>query len=444
MALFSYTALNPENKKLMGAIEADSEMQARENLNRLNFSIIELQLLKEPPKIIQGIKFNFEALDKNQKKIIGTIDAQNDLTAYIRLAEEYNLQITLLLKENASDEEKIKASEYLADLQKKYEEKLSKEKKKKAEMALQKKHGAYEKEKRELLAYIDKVIQIINIFLNEYGNDMKPEEREIIRSYINQLFRIKDSTNLAHIRTTCENMLRHIAEKEIFLKEAKKLKTETTVKLETKELLETLQKRGLKREIDLLTIVNFLRNVPVFSNLISYFQITDPEILELKRKIKEINHRIFELWKLYFHSKEKPYKREIKEIIHELRGQKKRLKWELSSLKFRKKQEKQAKKTHEQKHASLYTFISILLSFYLVFYFITFPLTSNELNFTSIPESFYFYKTTFVKSLLIFLFLFYIAMTLKRMFLFSGRFISFLLYPLCGITYLLFLFNFVL
>jgi len=117
MAIFKYTVANKQNKKLAGSIEAPDETSARAELNNLGFSILELALSDEvshnetqPEKTSEGhIKFVFEAINPQGQKITGTISALEEIAAYKRLTEEYDLTVTAIWKEG-STEDQIKSA----------------------------------------------------------------------------------------------------------------------------------------------------------------------------------------------------------------------------------------------------------------------------------------------------------------------------------------------
>lgn len=438
---FQYTALSPTSQKLTGTIEASSESEAREKLNRLSLSIIELSIMadgKPLPKAGAGIRFVFEATDRNGKKVIGTIDAKDTAEAFMKLSEDYHLTIMALSPE-ATPEQKID----LKPLQESYEKKRTKEEDAEKILAREK-----ETERKELLHKVDTTMETVQAFLNEYGPDMKPEERERIRAYINQLFRIKDSTNLTHIKRTCETMLAYLRDREVFLKEARKLKEQAVIKVESRHLLEELKHMGIKREIDMATVLTWFSKIPglggFFSTIEHRFAFDDPQAMELRKKLKDIKSRIWEFRKIAFKSKDHAYRAEIAQAIEALKGEKKRLSFELRGILAKRKEalllEKAARGVTS---SSMELFIGWLLAFYLTFYFVTFPFASKDLGIREIPLTFSFYEVNFLKTVLPLLFLLHIAITLRRE-LFPGKILpSFLTYTFFGIAYLFFLFNFI-
>lgn len=437
---FQYTALSPDNKKLSGTIEAKDEKDARERLNELGLSITMIKVLpvEVPLGRAAGIRFTFEATDRKMKKVVGTIDAPSFDEAFAKLTTDYFLNVQILFPEQVKENEKKFYLDQLETL-----EFALAQKKEKGEGRVTSTAAA--KERQKLLVKVNQTVQTVQAFLNEYGQDMKPEERESIRAYINQLFRIKDSTNLKHIQQTCENMLSYLEKREIFLKETRRLREQATIKVESHELLEEFQKTGFRKEIDIMGLIQKLGKIPFFKNILQQWLFDDENAMELRKKIKALGHRIWEFRKISFKSKDKNYKREIQETIRQLQEERKRYEFELHGLKEKHRLERrEAQKTLRRKDFGTGSlFIGWILSFYLVFYFLTFPFAFKNLGIPSIPKTFGFYSIPFLKGILVLLFLFHITLVLRDEIPSKKNYFGFLLYPAFALLYLFFLFNFV-
>ena len=113
MPQYLYTVINKENKELNGSINAPDELAARHELNALGFSILALHIETTaaiPEQTIENIKkFDFSAIDKNGKKIVGTIQGENIFTVYKRLLIEYQFDVQSLYSSDLSTDEKDKA-----------------------------------------------------------------------------------------------------------------------------------------------------------------------------------------------------------------------------------------------------------------------------------------------------------------------------------------------
>lgn len=121
MPAYHYVALNQKQQELGGVIESADEPGARKKLNDLGLSVVSLKVteLQQQTKPV----FEFEAFDKNKKKVSGTIVSDSGITAYVRLFEEYELNLVWLVAATASPEEKKQQQEVgIAALRQEYEE----------------------------------------------------------------------------------------------------------------------------------------------------------------------------------------------------------------------------------------------------------------------------------------------------------------------------------
>ena len=110
MPVFKYNVINKEGKKLSGTIEAPDENTARTELNNLGFSILSLEKIDKLPVIDKALKkFVFEAIDKNSKFVTGSIPSKTQEEAMLRLIKEYTLNVSAIWPENASEENIAKA-----------------------------------------------------------------------------------------------------------------------------------------------------------------------------------------------------------------------------------------------------------------------------------------------------------------------------------------------
>ena len=123
MPAYHYIALNKQQKELAGVIEAPDESAARVKLKELELSVVSLSTVDgtQTPEGSSKKVFEFEALDKNTKKVVGTIVGEEPLAVYTRLFDEYELNVLALVEASATPEQKAKAhAEGVAALQKQY------------------------------------------------------------------------------------------------------------------------------------------------------------------------------------------------------------------------------------------------------------------------------------------------------------------------------------
>ena len=109
MPQFQYTAVNSDAKKLNGVIGAESENDARKQLNTLGISVLSIKTIKDKAKVsvhsektVNLKKYEFEAYDKTGRKIVGTIPASSRYKAFKRLMEEYEFEVSFVVHLNAT------------------------------------------------------------------------------------------------------------------------------------------------------------------------------------------------------------------------------------------------------------------------------------------------------------------------------------------------------
>lgn len=414
MPSFHYVALSPERKELSGVIEADNEAAAREQLSALGIAVV--SLIQTAGAGVQNaagregkIIFDFNALDKNQKRVEGTIASGDLQSAFNRLTDEYQLNVTKISKAGSALD--------INALLRTYETTHT-------AANAQEEAVRGNARKKELIAKVDFTMAAVSGFLQKYERELKDEERDTIRSYLNQLMRIKDSTNLEHIKSTCERMLTHIQKRELFLHEEERTKESSKLKVETQEMLKNLKRGGLQKDINLEFILK-------------YFRKPNPEIIKLKQGISAANSQIWTYIKLFLTAKSGAVKAEAKEAAYTLLAERSRLKKEIRSIKLAAKLEE-----NQQRDENIYIRHAAeaagwTLALYIAVYIIAYPFTIKNFGVSvSLPNGFYFYSGTATKAATLLLFIAYSAHTIKKFWL-KGRTASMILYPAAIFMYLL-------
>ncbi|MBI2638964.1 hypothetical protein HYW83_05230 [Candidatus Peregrinibacteria bacterium] len=449
MPAFHYVALNQDQKELSGVVEAPDEPKARVKLNELHLSVVSLTPIEsfshDQSKTGKKI-FEFEAIDKNGKKVVGTIASDDPLKAYGRLFEEYQLSVLSIFLATLNAEEKETARKTGIDTLREKYEKLAGAAKKQLEEEEQL-ELAQKAEKKELLEKIDFTLKRVQEFLRQFNAELKPEQRDTIQSYVDQLIRIKDSTNLEHIRTTCEKMLAHIQKQELFINEEQRLKESSKLKVETTELMEQLKSTGLKQEIDIVkTALRWQENAflrPFAKIILRIFKAHNPEIQKLKSNIKAANHHIREYLKLLILGKTKIMRMEAWESILTLRSEKKRLKMQLKAALI--EEEKALGNAQAGPAFADYagTVFGWILAFYLLSYMIAYPFTIKNFGLKNlrIPDGFYFYHSSLLKGVTVLVFLAYSAFAVRNYWLKRSWGAPLILYPLTLFGFLLIMIN---
>jgi hypothetical protein len=449
MATFHYIALSAEHKELSGVIEAPDDQLARKKLNDLGLSVVSLNKAEFTPKtedIKDKITFEFEGIDKNGKHVTGTIVAINPILAYGRLTDEYQLSVLALFKASLAPGDKEEARKLgVASVKQEYEKTLGSAGKKQL-----KKEGDVialrQLERKELIVKVDATVLRIGKFLEEFGNELKNEEKEVIQSYVNQLIRIKDSTNLEHIKTTCERMLSHIQKQELFLHEEMRTRESAQLKIESQQMLDRLKQTGLKQEIDLSKTALSWKEKPFLKSIASmifYFTHDDnPEILSIHNKIKELNHYIWLYIKMSILGKTKQLKLESWQNVRNLWEEKGRLKLQINAILAAEKELTLDVAPKSFVWEQIGSALGWILSFYLFSYVVAYPFTIKKFNLPiSIPSSFYFYHSSLIKGVMLFLFISYCTITIRNYWLKRHQWAVFALYPAALFVFLLIAIN---
>lgn len=457
---FRYIAINQENKRLSGIISAKDEKAAREELSRLAFSIINLEKIEELSPEIEAEqknpKYEFEAFDKYGKKIIGTIRAEHEYAAFKRLIEEYKFKVIYLCKEKASEEKKAATRENGVEiLQARYEQEKEQEEK---ERPIDEAEKAFEEERQKLMQQVTFVLSKIREVIENFRDEIKPQEKTNIKKLVNKLLRIKNSTNLEYIKKTSEELLRKIQDKEIYLHEEVMNKEKEKLALETQKMILDLESIETKKSIGASLAANiknwyskFTKSsgarpkfiTKIVSSLFKPFTQAKkhPEEIAKKQQIRKINKQIFAYVKLIFRSP-KTYRQQITESIKTLFQERKKLKTELKTIRnIRKTEEKKLKSLHKDRGIlqELNSFSGWLLFFYLAYYFIANYFLTKGLD-IEISWNFYFYDTT-IKYFIVFVFLFHAFTSTKLVFFRKSFIANFLLLPIPVILGVLVIFN---
>ena len=488
MPLFNYTVANKENKKLSGSIEASDEAIARAQLNNLGFSILEIveaptgtpsttqdstqQQTTEPaenlPKNHQ--KYTFEAINNQGQKITGTIVSSDELGAFRRLNKEYELAVTAIYPENATEDQiadaKTKGTYELNQILE--QEKASKDMENK-DLVTQDRV----KKEIEVRTRVEYILKQVNELLLEYEQDITPDKHQEINQRIDKLLRIKSSTNLDYVITTAEELLEFIKNIEISIKQKNYLEKRTKLKLQIKNMLAKLHETGKPKTLSediVKTIQNWQQKniqktvkIPWYINAANnaltaikkLFELPE-EIRVLKSQIKNLNTQLFEYIKIYIKEPAKEYKQKAREAINSIWEMRKKTIAQLKEAKERIREEK--KKTHlettenkvkEEIGAGILEdfseFTGWLLAFYLAYYFVSLYVITKDFGFggiDQIPRLLNFYSTSIFKYILITVFLLHTSFTIKNNFFQKSKIASLIIFPLTTFLVIFIIVNF--
>ncbi len=439
MPQYSYTVINKENQQLNGTINAPDEASARKELNAMEFAILSITDISNyaapaaetlPENVL---KFEFSATDKNNKKVVGTIQGEDLFSVYKRLLFEYKFDVQQLFAANLSDKEKdeaiIKGVDELKD-------RLAEEKM--AEEEAQKKHEQdeieFEKKQVKMKGQIDFILQKVSEMLDTYKDELDPPRRVKIKYFVEKLLRIKNSTNLEYIKQTCEEMLTYLQKEEIFLHQEQRLKEKTKLSIEAKSMMMQLERID-KSGKDMFSSMREWRKKhitdnpdPGFTDKVIDFFIgfligsvpEDDEMLAAREKIRNTNTQLREYVTIYFQTPEPDFKKEIWGTLVSLWNQRKQDKKILAALIHKKQLEKLGNVEYtatEILEKEIFGVTGWVLTFYMIYYFATIYLNSKQISFIPETRLNLLFKTSIVKYFFTTLFFFFCFLGIKIEFL---------------------------
>lgn len=461
MPRFRYTVVNQANQQLQGTISSPDEASARQELNNLEFSIVSIQEIpeEEAGSESQLPVFEFAGTDKNQKRVAGTIQAEDEYAAYKRLLEEYEFEVDYVISNNLTEEQKEKARKKGAyELHQRLEEEqvISQEKETPDEKDLKE----FEKKQAVLQEQIEFVLNKVRAMLDKYEDKMPPATKEKIRQYVDKILRIKNSTNLDYIRKTAEDLLKFLQKEEVFLHEEQYMSERTDMVVEAQSMMMELKRGKSKSSMSVTDAMRQWRQEHIVNaeNPPLYYRIFDgivspllgistetEETRRIKKEIQTINAQLKHYFILYFQAPNPEFKAQVKNGLKNLWIQRKKLKQELAAekkkIKLQRKNSAELTPIEKFSH-ELFTFTGWLLTFYLIYYFASIYVTSKELGMAEIPGIFYIYRSAFLKYFMATLFLFYAALSIKIEFFKRNEVATLVITPVCLLSLLIVYLNF--
>jgi len=483
MPIFKYTVVNKEGKNLAGTIETASTVTAKQELNGLGFSVLEMIEMKEPAAAETDqtlIKFSFEAIDKSGKQIVGTIPSHSQEEAIKRLIKEYDLTITGIWKEGSSESEIKTARE--EGLKKMHEIKD-------AELIAGEANAVkseIDKKKEQIFRErIDYVLTKIYDLLKTFEEDISKDKRAEINKKIDKLLRIKSSTNFDYILETTREILKFIQEQEKIFKEKGQVEKKLQIEFQSKVLMDELKRASIEDTSIKGRIVKKIKEFKekmaarkqnvILSNLdkilgsMQKMFETPPEISIIESKIKGCNTQLWQLAQLYIKEPTPEYKEKVKGSMKTVWETRKKTVQELKELRNHLKSDAKkitaksatsaltttpdGKTILEEEQPSTDHFLSSftqevssfsgwLLGVYLVYYFISLYLTTKNFGLSSIPKGFFFYDSHIFKYLLSIIFLLHCSLSIKITFFKNNMVASLVTIPVFLFVSLIVLLNY--
>lgn len=428
MAQFQYTAVNNSGKKLSGLIGAANEEDARKQLGTFGISLLSIQKIAETTdsSVTQEAgtsetlpKYEFEAFDKNSKKVIGTIPASSRYKAFKRLMDEYHFEVSYVVPIGASEEDKLKAkAEDLSALKAEYDAQnkvVDKE-----IIAEQKMSADFENQRKQLLQKVDFILEKIKGILAEYHEELKPESQKIIQTSIDKLLRIKSSTNLDYIETTSEDLLKKVQDQELFLHKEKMKNQRDHLKLEAQKMMASLHSQPVQASLtqnieDIQNKLNDSQN-PFLKGLAAWLAsfVPTPEEKILKDKIAAIRRDIWTYRKITWTAPAST-KEEARQSLLSLEQERTRLKHELKALiENRRNKEREEDLSEPLITEELNHLLSWILAFYLVAYFFSHYVSAKLMpTGNPLPGDFNLLESSTLSQLLLSVFLWHVILSLR-------------------------------
>lgn len=422
MPKYSYTVINQEGQKLTGTVEADSEALARESLNKLNFPIIDMTLVnEEAAEEIMGksSKFEFQAIDQNGRRVVGTIAGEDKYTVFKRLVTEYHFAVEYVyltsLSAGAKEEEKKRGVVELYTSMKNEEAKTEKT----SERQDKQDEVTKEENAKIVMQQADFVLEKVRDLMKEFGGIIKPEDQNTIQKKTDRLARLKTSKNIDYVKHLAEDLLTYVQSQEIFLTKEKSNKKLEAFRFDMKRLMSDIhrEKIGTSWDKQLLSSIGNWNKQHIENNenpawweksVKSIFDFVEnilsepPEVTVLKDKIRIIKQQIWDYYKMYFKENTLETRTEIKESIRTLKEQRDELKMELKNLqkKFDEDLALQEKETPWDKiNGELINITGWLLAIYAGIHIMNIYMTTKNLpiaipiSFGKIPEMKSYYLT---------------------------------------------------
>ncbi len=450
MPKYTYTVVNKENKQLSGSINAPDEASARKELNGLGFSILSIKQVAEDTQSIETAeeltKYEFSAIDKNGKRVVGTIQGEDKYAVFKRMIEEYQFNVEALYEADLSQEEKEKAiARGVADLQDRlHEEELEAQ----AELMKQQQDIIeFERKQQVLKAKVEYVLNKVNQFLDTYKDEIRNESKQKIKYYVNKVLRIKNSTNLEYILDTCTELLKYLQEEEIFIHTEQRVQEKSQLTVEAKSMMMELKNVNRKSQ-DIFEGLRNWRETYIINNrhpsssemMISTLlnpllgPVRPPkELLEAQQKLKNLNSQLWQYLMIWIQSSDSDVKSEAKKILGSIWQKRRIAKKELKAIRKRvyaKELETTEYTFSEVILMEIFKLSGWVLAFYLIYYYVTIYLNSKQIELLSNQNFRLLFQTSIIKYFFILLFLFVCVVGLKLEYFkrkkYSGLYLGFL------------------
>ncbi len=463
MPKFSYTVINPEGQTLNGVIEAGTESNAREKLNKMEFSVVEIMpLSEEEEKQVEEeiVRYEFEGTDNAGRKVKVTIYAADKYGAFKRLMTEYHIEIAALYKGATTEEEKETEREkgvldLYAQFKKEQAEELSKGPKKIL-------HETKIEEKKYIDEQIEFVLKKVDELLKNFADILKQDERGDIEKKRDKLLRLKTSSNTEYLEHLCEELLDHIQNQEIYISQKANDERIGKFNVEIKEALSDIRRSKLSHDMRTEIMENIAKwrthnienatHPSSINKIVNKFLVVveewleeDPRIAEAKNRLRVAKQKIKDYKKIYKQELSEEVRKEMRESLKRLQYEKEHIEDEIKNIKISIKKEVGAGEEESLPDKIIREFAALtgyLLAIYMAFYFVSEYMFTKNLGID--PENYIFYvqKSIQFHYIVAILFTANVVFAIKYLFLRKNRASAILTFPLILFLSLLIIFNF--
>ncbi len=294
MKKFYFQAVTRNGKTISGSVVADSEPEARTKLAQNGLAILSITnktLTKD--KATNVNLYYFKAINQEQKKVHGTIEASSDYDAYQKLRSEYHFNVLYVMSDNIPSGEKqvLKLKGIDESFVKKFNEEKKNKKQDEEKMSRDEKVELIVQLKEQQIGVmrneISEILKNIEILLEKNKKYIDKTKNREIKERIDLLSRLKQSNSIIHLQNLTKDILTHLNADAFFLETINNEEDLEEI-LKKKKVFQTsvnLSQKKLEKSIE-----NVQVNLGTINSKVLQKQIIE---MKLPQKIGEFSFWIF-------------------------------------------------------------------------------------------------------------------------------------------------------
>lgn len=217
--LFNYLVVGSDGVEQKGKIEAISEEDAKKKLNDMGLSILSVESVGDEKKLEEVNenlkKYLFSGKDVENQEVEGEIEAHNEIMAYKRLVEEFQLEVFWLIDASlpkAVQESKKQASiQFITDLAYERGIKISGRliQRKNEDLEVLYENEDFREKQKKVVETLDTIVKIFGILL-PIISQIAPAIGIEMEKKLNALQKIRMSNNLVYIQESSDEIIQDI------------------------------------------------------------------------------------------------------------------------------------------------------------------------------------------------------------------------------------------